>query len=194
MANFGDNVLDANEVEFEEPVEWVQLTAHPNYDIQVQYPFQIRKRSNGRIMALSPMLIGYISCKIDGRKSYHHILIAEQFLVRPAGSTEIDHINHIRSDNRLDNLRWVSHSENQQNRSSYRGRRSEYIATLSADAIPYTHHNGFALKTGFWRDGNAFYRKVANGFRKIAAGPRHQKIHISLRFEDGRTCHIYLVA
>jgi hypothetical protein len=137
MADFGgvDNVLDANEVEH---IEWVQLTAHPNYDIQIQYPFQIRKSSNGRILALSPVPHGYITCSVDGRNIYHHILIAEQFLVRPVGATEIDHISRVRDDNHLENIRWVSRGENAQNRSIYRGRRSEYVERLSADAVQHT--------------------------------------------------------
>lgn len=39
---------------------------------------------------------------------------------------EIDHINHIRNDNRIENLRLVSHSDNQKNHSLYKTNKSGY--------------------------------------------------------------------
>ena len=81
------------------------------------------------------------SCRYGGRKAYYeyvqpkqnvagylqvnvpirntttlvHRLVAEAFLSNPKGYNEIDHINHNRLDNRRENLRWVSHSENMSN-------------------------------------------------------------------------------
>lgn len=50
-----------------------------------------------------------------------HRLVAETFLERPEGTTEVDHINHDKLDNCVFNLRWVNHSENMYN-VDYRGR------------------------------------------------------------------------
>lgn len=59
---------------------------------------------------------GYIRSKIDGRLYANHRII---WLMVNGVLTkdEIDHINHDRADNRLCNLRNVSRSENQKNRS-----------------------------------------------------------------------------
>ena len=46
-----------------------------------------------------------------------HRLIALAFIPNPLNKPCIDHINRIRDDNRIENLRWVTHSENSQNRS-----------------------------------------------------------------------------
>lgn len=43
---------------------------------------------------------------------YIHRLVAQAFLGNPIGKYDVDHINHDRADNRVENLRWVSHEEN----------------------------------------------------------------------------------
>lgn len=62
---------------------------------------------------------GYcIVCLFRNQKkkfSYVHRLVADAFIPNPERKPEIDHINGIRNDNRIDNLRWVSHKENMNN-------------------------------------------------------------------------------
>lgn len=49
----------------------------------------------------------------EGQKSLLvHRLIAEAFCKRSAGTTEVNHINGVKSDNRAENLEWVTHGEN----------------------------------------------------------------------------------
>ena len=46
-----------------------------------------------------------------------HQLLAQAFIPNSENKPFIDHINHIKDDNRINNLRWVSSSENQKNHS-----------------------------------------------------------------------------
>ena len=45
-----------------------------------------------------------------------HRLVALVFLTNPDNKSEVDHINRQRDDNRVENLKWVSSSENKLNR------------------------------------------------------------------------------
>ena len=44
-----------------------------------------------------------------------HRLLAQTWIPNPQNKEQVDHVNRIRNDNRLCNLRWATASENQQN-------------------------------------------------------------------------------
>ena len=59
---------------------------------------------------------GYMQILItmgSSKTTYHtHRVVATAFLPNPDNLPEVDHINRIRTDNRVENLRWVTHREN----------------------------------------------------------------------------------
>lgn len=62
---------------------------------------------------------GYLAVNLskDGKTKTHtvHRLIATAFIPNPENKPCIDHINAIRTDNRIENLRWATYSENNSN-------------------------------------------------------------------------------
>ena len=64
---------------------------------------------------------GYRRVKVDGKKILEHRVIYEMHNGSIPDGMEIDHINGVRDDNRIENLRVVTSSENQQNLRDVKG-------------------------------------------------------------------------
>ena len=121
--------------ESNETIEFVPLLNHDNYEILNQYPFTIRKRDTHKIVNDRRNNYGYIVCCIDRRYLFKHRLIAIQFIPNPDNLPQVDHINHDTTDYHLSNLRWVSNSGNQRNKSVNKGIHFEFVDSLPTDAF-----------------------------------------------------------
>lgn len=56
---------------------------------------------------------GYIRLHIDKKRVFLHRIIAKEFIPNPENKPFINHINGIKTDNRVENLEWCTNSENQ---------------------------------------------------------------------------------
>ena len=65
---------------------------------------------------------GYLITDINNQTFYAHYLVALCYLGERPPHKEIDHINSIRSDNRVGNLQYISPSENCLKRTTWNGR------------------------------------------------------------------------
>lgn len=99
---------------------WKTINFATNYEISDQG--NIRNKKTGQV--LNPGICGQgykqVSIKFDDtgkfKKQYVHRLVAMMWLDNPENKREVNHKNLDRSDNRVENLEWVTSSENQQHK------------------------------------------------------------------------------
>ena len=59
--------------------EWQPLRDHDDYEISTTFPYQIRKRATGKIIAEHLDKDGYLRCHLNLKMYRKHQLIAQQF-------------------------------------------------------------------------------------------------------------------
>tara|TARA_R110000787_G_C13149682_1_gene418323 strand:- start:46 stop:519 length:474 start_codon:yes stop_codon:yes gene_type:complete len=98
----------------------MEIQGYPNYLIYPDGRVFTKKRpyTAGKFKTQT-MMDGYpyVNLYNDGKKKMKkiHRLIAEHYIPNPQNKQFVDHINRIRDDNRIENLRWVTSSENNTN-------------------------------------------------------------------------------
>ena len=125
----------------EEIGEWLNCVVDNDYEIYSEFPYPIRRKGRDRIIKDTMRVDGYVCCRLNSKTYLKHRVIGQQFIDNPDNLSQVDHINHNRADNRIENLRWVSHSENMRNISGYR-QQYTYIDKLPETAEPLDVYNG----------------------------------------------------
>ena len=150
----------------ESVVEFVPLlNFEADYEILNQYPFTIRKKSNKRVLKESVnKLSGYIDVNLNQKIYLKHRLIALQFLPNddPINNDVIDHINHDRTDNHLNNMRWCSQSANQYNKSYYKGVQYEFIDDIPNDSMMIDFYETKTARREFEANKYYYYHDETN--------------------------------
>ena len=146
-----DAPLD-DEIDVDDSAIWEPLKADSRYEICRVYPYQIRKRSDKRIVSESETSNGYVRCHINNKKYLKHRLVALQWISNPDGYKCVDHINHIRTDNHIDNLRWTSQMRNTNNRID-----QLFVNEIPDDAIVVDDYNDHKFEDLYFHD-DVFYK------------------------------------
>lgn len=92
---------------------------HPTLGIMVRedgYVYKVSGRSKSYVWTNGSLLPnGYYLVSIKGKSYLVHRLVAETFIPNPENKPTVDHINRIRTDNRVQNLRWATRKEQVEN-------------------------------------------------------------------------------
>ena len=122
---------------------WQALTDFENdYEIEVESPHRIRKRSNKRIVSqIVNNSTGYVCVVLNGRNYYYHRILARHFIPNPENLPQVDHIDRNKTNNSIENLRWVSAGENLRNRTMRPYGNRVYLNTAPGDITEITTFN-----------------------------------------------------
>lgn len=94
---------------------------------------------NDKLNQLSNLSLnnGYLRTSVSGKIQYVHRLVAKAFIPNIDNLPEVNHKNEIRSDNRVENLEWVTHKDNlnfgSRNEKLGRGHCKSIIATKDGE-------------------------------------------------------------
>jgi len=91
----------------------MEINGYPNYLI---YPSgKVYSKVSKRYLRVWLNNRGYYCYTIEKHNKTVHRLLAEHFIENPDNKAFVDHIDRNRKNNKLNNLRWVTRSENEQN-------------------------------------------------------------------------------
>jgi hypothetical protein len=115
--------------------EWEELKANNKYEINRKFPHQIRNKKTHRVLKqYKNKKTGYYQLTAE-KPVYPHVLIAKQFIPNPLHLAQVNHINHVRDDNRIANLEWVSVSQNNRSKASHFGIEYEWLDRIGERAM-----------------------------------------------------------
>ena len=141
------------------------------YEIDTEYPHKIRNITTNKILSESVNNKGYTQVNLNGRCYNKHKIIANQFIPNPTNLPCVDHKNHIRDDNRIENLRWISYSDNLKNKKTHKGvdySYFDYADFNKEDLILVDSYNKHTLTDYYYSvDTNKFYYDTGVGYREL---------------------------
>lgn len=91
------------------------IKKHPTLDVYCLSDGRVIRQTNYKIVRGCLNGHGYRYVQLRGKNYMVHRLIAETFIPNHENKPTVDHINRIREDNRVCNLRWATHTEQREN-------------------------------------------------------------------------------
>ena len=174
--------------------EFVPLLNHDDYEILNEYPFTIRRKKDKYEISESLQSSGYVRVKLNQKDYYKHRLIANQFISNPENLTEVDHINHDKTDYHLSNLRWVSPSTNQRNRTSNNGVAYTYVDEIDENSIVVNDYNKHQFEDYYYDETvDKFYFWNGMQFRElhINEDKRNGSLYVAMMNTEDKTINVY---
>ena len=161
------------------------------------YPYVIRRKDNHKCPKIRTEPSGYQRITLNNKPYYFHQVVAYQYLNNlkdnPNNYKEVDHFDKNKSNNRIRNLRYVDHSTNCKNKSSYNSVPCHYTNILSKDAIKITTYQKYMLDSYYFDEGCFYYFNGAE-FRELHVNEVKNKktSYVYARDKNNKQIKIYI--
>ena len=150
------------------------IKTYLSYEIRNYEPFEIRNSITKNILDGNfHHKTGYHQYTLNKDICLKHVILATMFIVNddPLNKIQVNHKNHIRDDNSINNIEWCTVSKNTKDRTSFNKKyKVEYINNIPNDIIKittygehkladyYYYHNGELNKDYFYWYNGGIYR------------------------------------
>lgn len=131
--------------------EWILINCidegNNTYSIN-KFSLEIRNNKTNRILS-GCVHRGYRVIGLNDKQYFYHRIIAQMFIPNPDNLPEVDHVNHDKLDNKIENLRWVSSRDNSLNKTKCQTKEFNLINSLPDDVVPLKY-NGIIYDNCFY--------------------------------------------
>lgn len=134
---------------------------------------------DGNKKELRPHPKGYLQISLNGRNYLVHRLVAQTFIPNPENKPQVDHINGIKADCRVENLRWATAHENNSNpNTSYKNDRFNHkgVNRIDKDGNVVFYKSAAEAARDLGTNESNIRKCITNPKRKTACGYKWERV------------------
>ena len=184
------NICTAESVQDQDNESWRIIPDYPNYE--ASRFGDVRNTKTGRVLKPVDNGLGYMIVRLHKDGQHKNFLVHRLVMIAFNGPIpngyEVDHCDHDRTNNRLTNLRYVTHSENQRNKSCHKGVSYDFVDALPADSVCVTEYCKHKFERVYYvpSTGNFYFDTLTHSIRVMHTSVHHNSKRISATDVEGK--------